>query len=272
MIRRWFAAAALAASLTPAWAATSAAYTITAPPRMTHAQSRAAFGPVAALLTRVTGHPFRFRFTRNWLVYMQEVRKNTADVYFDGPAFIGWRAARFQDRAAAALSGKMRLVLVVKRGTALSNPDQLAGESVCAFSPPNLATLVFESLFPNPDRRPYFHIIHNLKSTVSDVLKGTCRAVMVPLQLFTRFNKVHPGALAIAYRVAPLPNQGFSVSSKMPRAIQDKVIAALTSPAGQAATAELRASLGHKRLVRSHTADYVPAEHLLDNMIGFQGT
>ena len=269
MIRRWFAAALLTASCAPAWAAAAPAYTILAPPRQTHAQSNATFAPIAQLLTRATGRPFRFHFTRDWLVYMQEVRHNTGDVYFDGPAFIGWRAAKFHDRAAASLKGKLNFVLIVKKGYKLGKPDQLAGDPVCAFSPPNLGTLVLESLFPNPDRQPYIHVIHSLKAAALGVISDTCRAALVPTVVYNRMNKAHPGKLDVAYRVKPIPNQGFSLNSKMPPAIQNKVIAALLSPAGQQATAKLRSLFGNRPLVRAHTASYLPAQNLLHSVIGF---
>ncbi|MDA8390795.1 MAG: PhnD/SsuA/transferrin family substrate-binding protein [Gammaproteobacteria bacterium] len=269
MIRRWFAVATFMALLVPAWAAASPVYVILAPPRQTHAQSKATFAPIVALLKQATGAQFQFRFTRDWLVYMQDVQKNTGAVYFDGPAFIGWRAAKYHDRAAARLKGHLKFVLVVKKGVTVGTPDQLAGASVCAFSPPNLGTLVLESLFPNPERQPYIHVTHSLKSAVSGVLKGTCRAALVPAVVYARFNKAHPGRLSVAYRAKPLPNQGFSLSSDMPRPLQDKVIAALISPEGQAATAKLRALFGNRPLVRAHTASYLPAQHLLNTVIGF---
>ncbi|MDA8360975.1 MAG: PhnD/SsuA/transferrin family substrate-binding protein [Gammaproteobacteria bacterium] len=271
MLRRWFTVAIFMALLVPAWAAASPVYTILAPPRQTHAQSEATFAPIAALLTKATGVQFRFHFTRDWLVYMQEVHDNTGAVYFDGPAFIGWRAAKYHDRAAARLNGHLMFVLVVKKGLTLKAPDRLAGAQVCAFSPPNLGTLVLESLFPNPDRQPYIHVIHSLKSGLAGVLKGTCRAVLVPKTLYMRFDKAHPGALSVAYQAKPLANQGFSLSSALPRPLQEKVIAALTSPQGQAATAKLRALFGNRPLVRAHTASYLPAQHLLDTVVGFSG-
>ncbi len=261
----------LCLSCAPAWAAgPSKAYVMIAPPRQSQTQEQAVYGRIAQFLAQATGAPIRFRYTSNWLTYMAEVHGNKADIYFDGPSFVGWRIARWHDHAAVALSGHLKFVLVAKKGgPSLSKVSDLVGRSVCAFSPPNLATLTLDSSFTNPERRPYIVVIHSFREAARNVIDGNCMAALEPLPVYKHQSAQFPGKLRLAGKIPGLPNQAFSLSNAMPSALREKIIAALLSPAGRAATAPLRDIFGHKQLVRVHDAAYLPYRKLLKAMVGF---
>lgn len=246
-------------------------YTFIAPPRQGSAQAAAVYGKIASFLAGATGAPIVFRYTSNWLTYMADVRGNKADIYFDGPALIGWRIAHWHDQAAAALSGTLQFVLVAKKngGPHLSHKKDLIGRGVCAFSPPNLGTLTLDSWFPNPERQPYLVVIHDFKQAAHDLVQGKCVAALEPLPIYKHMRAQLPGQLRMVYTVPPLPNQGFSIASRVPAALRRKIIAALLSPAGQAATRPLRALFGKKRLGAVKDSAYVPYKKLLGVMAGF---
>ena len=254
-----------------AWAAgRPAGYTLVAPPRQGLAQANAVYGSIARFLTQATGAPITFHYIDNWLSYMAAVHDNTAAIYFDGPAFIGWRVAHWHDQAAVALSGDLNFVLVTKKG---GHPplriDDLIGRGVCAFSPPNLGTLTLDSQFPNPARQPYIVVIHNFAEAARNIIDGSCMAALEPLPVYKHQAMQFPGKLQVADKIPGLPNQGFSLSAKVPPALRHKIIAALLSPAGRAATKPLRDMFGHKQLVRVHDATYLPYRKLLRAMAGF---
>lgn len=266
-MRRWCAAVigliALPASAHPV-------YTFIAPPRQDRAAAERVYGPIARYLTAATGAPFVFRYTSNWISYMQRVRHNRADLYFDGPAFVGWRAEHFHDRPAVRLGGHMQFVVVMRAGVPPpARVAALAGRSFCAFSPPNIATLTLDSWFPNPARQPYIQVIHSLPAAVQGVLAGRCVAAVVPRPVFTRMAHRFPGRLQIVYTAKPIANQAFTLSARVPRALQQRVIAALLRPGGLKATARLRAQFGNKPLVRAHSRTYLPDAKLLHVMYGF---
>lgn len=254
-----------------AWGmAKAASYTLVAPPRQGRVQAVATYGKIARFLTRTTGVPFVFRYTDNWLTYMADVRDNTADVYFDGPAFIGWRVAHWHDTAAVALAGQLHFVLVTKKGgRPLTKTSDLIGRSVCAFSPPNLGTLTLDSWFANPERQPYLVVIHSFAAAGHDVIDGNCTAALEPLPVFKRQAAHFAGKLKAARELPGLPNQAFSINAKVPSALRHKIIEALLSPAGRAATKPLRDMFGHRSLVRVHSKTYTPYRKLLHVMVGF---
>lgn len=254
-----------------AWAAgPSKAYIMVAPPRQSQAQEQAVYGRIAQFLAQATGAPIRFSYTSNWLTYMDQVRQNSADIYFDGPSFIGWRIARWHDHAAVALSGHLKFVLVTKKSDhAPSKMSELVGRSVCAFSPPNLGTLTLDTSFTNPSRRPYIVVIHSFPEAARNIIDGNCVAALEPLPVFKHQNAQFPGRLQVAGTIPGLPNQAFSLSDRIPAALRQKIIAALLSPAGHAVTKPLRDMFGHKQLVRVHDATYLPYRKLLNIMVGF---
>lgn len=246
------------------------AYTFIAPPRQNAAQAKAIYGPIAKFLTTATGAPITYHYISNWLTYMSEVRANKASLYFDGPALIGWRIARWHDQAAVALKGHLNFVVISKaHGKPISQIKDLVGEPVCAFSPPNLGTLTLDSWFPNPERQPFIMVIHTFADGAQNILSGSCRALLVPLPVYRHMAAKFPGRLRIAYKAPPLPNQGFSISSKVPGPLRRKIIEALLSPAGLRATKPLRDLFGHKPLVAAHNKTYLPEQKLLSAMVGF---
>lgn len=245
-------------------------YVMIAPPRQGLARADAVYGKIADYLAHATGAPIRFHYTNNWLTYMAEVRNNSAALYFDGPALIGWRIAHWHDDALAALSGTLNFVLVTRTGgRPIRTIQNLVGRPVCAFSPPNLGTLTLDRAFTNPDRQPYIVVIHGFGAAARHIIAGRCLAAVEPLPVFKRQEAQFPGKLQVAYKLPGLPNQAFSVSAKIPAALRHKILVALLSPAGERATKPLRDLFGHKDLVRVHNPAYLPYRKLLHVMVGF---
>ncbi|WP_298137062.1 PhnD/SsuA/transferrin family substrate-binding protein [Acidiferrobacter sp.] len=248
----------------------AAGYTLLAPPRQNPAQERAVYGGIAQFLTRATGAPIRFHYISNWLTYMAAVHGNAGDIYFDGPALIGWRIAHWHDQVAVALSGHLKFVLVQKAdGRPLTRVRDLVGRSVCAFSPPNLATLTLDSRFTNPARQPFIVVIHSLAQAAHNIISGNCMAALEPLSVYRHQSQLFPGRLRAPLKIPGIPNQAFSFNARMPLTLRHKIIAALLSPAGQRATSPLRMMFGDQMLVRVHDAAYLPYRKMLDVMYGF---
>lgn len=253
-----------------AGAATKAPYILVAPPRQGRATAVATFGPIARYLTQATHEPFVFQYTSNWLTYLQKVKANKAAIYFDGPAFIGWRISHRHDDAAVALKGQLNFVVLSKaHGPAPTRIKDLVGRPICAFSPPNLGTLTLDHLFPNPERQPYTIVIHTFADSIHKIMTGKCVAAIEPLPIYKHMAALFPGQLRVFYKVPPLPNQAFSISSRVSPALRHSIIAALLSPKGLAATKHLRDMFGHKGLVKAKNRSYLPEQKLLDTLAGF---
>lgn len=111
--------------------------------------------PVAAFLTKVTGQRVTYQHSDNWLSYQSEMQKDAYDLIFDGPHFVGWRMAKHQHTPLVKLPGNLSFAVIVRaKETRIENIESLAGHTVCAHAPPNLATLSLLAQFTNPSRQP----------------------------------------------------------------------------------------------------------------------
>src|SRR3989344_3328376 len=104
------------------------------------------------------------------------MQKGKNDIVFDGPHFVSWRMAALQHEPVAKLPGKLAFVAVVKT----DDPDiteikDMAGRQVCAFAPPNLATLTFLAEFENPSRQPRIINVESFPQAYKLMLAGKCR-------------------------------------------------------------------------------------------------
>ena len=139
---------------TPATANTNE-LVLSAPPRGKVENENKTYQPVAEYLSKATGRKIVYRHIDNWLSYQSEMQKGKIDIVFDGPHFVSWRMAALQHEPIAKLPGKLAFVAVVRADDQeINDPSDLAGRAVCAFAPPNLATLTFLAQFENPARQP----------------------------------------------------------------------------------------------------------------------
>ncbi|MHB8550325.1 MAG: PhnD/SsuA/transferrin family substrate-binding protein, partial [Acidiferrobacterales bacterium] len=111
-----------------------------APPRESVTQADSVYVPIANFLTRITGQKVTYRYVDNWLSYQSDVHNGAYDIVFDGPAFIGWRMAKYGWTPLAKLPGELRFVVIVaKNNKTINNLTDLEGYPLCGFPPPNLA-------------------------------------------------------------------------------------------------------------------------------------
>ncbi len=270
-LRRWAVAISMGLSCATAAATVrTPAYPFIVPPRQAQAREKAVYGRIAQYLKKATGAPITFHYVSNWLTYMADVHANKAALYFDGPSFIGWRIAHYHDHVLVALTGSLTFVVVGStHDTRIQRVRNLIGRGVCTFSPPNLGTLTLDSRFRNPSRQPFTIPIHSFTQQVRDLIAGKCDAGIQPLPVYLRMAHRFPGKLRIITKLPPLPNQAFSVSAGVPKALRRKITSALLSPGGSAATLPLRAMFGHKTLIRVHNKTYTADAKLLNGMAGF---
>ncbi|MHB1951839.1 MAG: phosphate/phosphite/phosphonate ABC transporter substrate-binding protein [Acidiferrobacteraceae bacterium] len=260
--------AGLLLAAAPAFAST---YVFAVPPRQSRAKMKVIYGPIAAYLSRVTGDNVHLRYESNWLSYENDMRKGRFDLVFDGPSFISWRMEHQHFVPLAKLKGDLVFKIILRKNdTAISKVSQLAGHMICAFAPPNLATLSVYSLFPDALSQPTIIPVKGLKTPYLSLLKGKCRAAVIQAVLYKKLNAgpTH-GKTRVLYTTRPIPNQGFSAGPRIPPAVQAKIREALLSPAGAAATALMRKEFGNRPLVPAHRAEYTGVSSLLNGVWGF---
>ena len=248
-------------------------YTFAVPPRQSRAAVEQMFGPVAQYLSHVTGAHIHLKYESNWLSYETDMQKGLFDLVFDGPAFVSWRMVHQSFRPLVGLSGHLTFVIVTRANSTLRKPAQLIGQTVCAFSPPNIATLTLYSLFPNPMQQPAVINVQGLKTPYMDVVNGRCKASITMKVLYDKLNQgPTAGKTRILWTATPIPNQAFSAGPRIPRAMQERIKEALLSTDGMQATARMRAAFGNRPLVPVEASEFTGLDQLLRGIWGFSGS
>jgi len=250
---------------------TNKAWVFSAPPRGTMAHQRALYQPIAAFLTKATGHQIIFKAPGNWLTYSQEMTEGKYDLVFDGPHFTSWRDRYLGDVPLVRLPEPFVFVVVVRRNQPITRLSQLAGRPVCANSPPNLGTLSLLSQFSYITRQPYLVVVHGWLAAYKGLMAGRCEGTVLPMGNLKLFEKGRH-VVRILYRSPIYPNQALSAGPRIPPAVQARIRSALLSPSGQAITERLRHDYGARLFVSANRAEYAGLSYLLNNTLYFSGS
>jgi len=245
----------------------------TAPPRESIDDGKATYDPIAEYLSKVSGQTVRYEYSRNWLSYMSKLQEDYYDVVFDGPHFISWRMARYGHMPLVRIPGSLDFIVMVRADNAnVTQLSDLAGRSACGHAPPNLATLTFQAQFPNPSRQPYLIELTGFPNIFQAVLDGKCDAGVVPSKIYAKLNKGDKqNTSRVIFQSKPLPNQGFSASTRVPPELQAKFVAALLAPEAEKPTAKLRARFaGGKAFIAANRQEFEGLGYLLKDMWGFE--
>lgn len=244
---------------------------LTTAPRDSREKEEELFAPIVELLTKAAGQKVAFRHGDNYLIYQNEMRKGSYDIVLDGPHFVGWRMTHLNHVPVAKFPGNLSFVLIARKDNdKVNEPKNLAGRTVCAFPPPNLATVSILSLFDNPVRQPIILEVKNFPEAYKNVVSGRCSAGVLQAKLYNDLDKDAKAAKVI-YTSPQYPNQAFTVGPRIPAAAAEKIAKALLSPEGAAATEKLREVFKAPKLVPAVPDEYKGLGNLLKDAWGFQG-
>ena len=239
-------------------------------PRDSKEKEEAIFKPIAELLTRVSGEKVSFQYGDNFLVYQSEMRKGTYDISFDGPAFVGWRMAKLGHTPLIKFPGNLVFVVIAKKDdTRVKELKDLAGRTLCAFPPPNLATLTILYEFENPSRQPLLREIDSFQNAYKNMMDGKCVGGVMQAKLYQEMDK-DAKAARVLFTSKPLPNQAFTTGPRIAPEIREKMLAVLLSPEGTAATQPLRDAYKVPVILEAKADEYKDLGRLLRDVWGFE--
>ncbi len=243
---------------------------LSAPPRGKVESENKTYQPVAEYLSKATGRKIVYRHIDNWLSYQSEMQKGKIDIVFDGPHFVSWRMAALQHQPVAKLPGKLAFVAVVKTGDQdMNEAKDLAGHAVCAFAPPNLATLTFLAEFENPARQPRIVNVESFGQAYKMMLAGKCRAAVLRDVLFKKLDGEAKKA-RIIFQSGGIANQAFSAGPRLSAEEKTKAAQALIAPEAKVAIkAFLDSENQGKALLPATPEEYRAHARLLKDVWGF---
>jgi ABC-type phosphate/phosphonate transport system substrate-binding protein len=237
-------------------------------PRDSKEKEEAIFQPITALLSKATGEKVTFRYGDNFLVYQSEMRKGSYDIVLDGPAFVSWRMTKLQHVPFVKFPGNLVFVAIAKSDNKKADTlKDLAGRTICAFPPPNLATMTVLYEFDNPARQPLVIETQSFQDSYKGVMSGKCMGGIMQAKLFKDMDKDSKGK--VLFTSKPLPNQAFSAGPRVTPENRAKMTQALLSPEGAAATQNLREAFKIQALEPATMEEYQGLAKLLRDVWGF---
>lgn len=239
------------------------------PPRESRAKGEEVYQPIADYLSKVTGQKVIYRYPDNWLVYQRDMQRGDYDIVFDGPAFIGWRQDKQGHVPLVKLPGKLSFVVAVKKEQQkIQELRQLAGRAVCAFPPPNLATLTVLYEFDNPSRQPLILETQSFPEAYKGVMNGKCLAAILQTKMYEKL-AAENGGTKIVFSSRGVPNQGFTAGPRLSSEMKEKIRTGLLSPEGKAATQKLRDEFKVQDFEAATKEEYAGLGKLLRDTWGF---
>jgi ABC-type phosphate/phosphonate transport system substrate-binding protein len=239
-------------------------------PRDTREKEEAIYNPIAELLSKATGEKVTFRHGDNFLIYQSEMRKGSYDIVLDGPAFVGWRMAKLGHVPLVKFPGNLVFVAITKTSQdKIRDLKDLAGRTVCSFPPPNLSALTVLYEFDNPSRQPLIMEVSNFPDAYKGVISGKCIGGILQAKLYQDLDK-EAKAAKVVFTSKPLPNQAFSGGPRLTPEKRERVIQALLSPEGTAATQKLRDVFKVQALSPATMEEYQGLGKLMRDIWGFE--
>lgn len=239
-------------------------------PRDTPQNEEAVYKPLMDLLTRTIGQKVTFRHGGNYTIYISEMRKGSYDLVLDGPHFVSWRIVKLGHVPVVKFPGNLTFVAIVRKDqTRVQDLKDLVGRTICAFPPPNLATLAVYYEFDNPARQPMTIPVENFADVYKRVASGKCMGGILQAKLYQDLDK-DANAAKVIFTTKPLPNQAFSAGPRVTPEMRDKIAKALLSPEGAAATTKLREIYKVPNLVAATPDEYQGLGKLLRDTMGFE--
>ena len=248
-------------------------YILTSPPRETLEDGKKQYAPIAEYLSKVTGQTFTYEHPGDWLSYTKNMKDDYYDVILDGPHFISWRVKMIEHTPVVRFSGSLVFMVFVRKDDTANNIDDLTGNLICGLAPPNMATLSVQAEFNNPMRQPLILEVTDFKTGYKDMLAGKCRGAILPVGVYKRMNnegKIDEKAKSV-FRSKPIPQQGFSVSTRITPEMQKQISTALMSEDGHSATAVVRKRFGGSRdMMLTGREEYQGYYRFLRDFWGFE--
>ncbi len=231
-----FTFAAILVFLTVAWPV-HAELVFTAPPRESKEQAVALYAPIAEFFGKALGEPVVYKQPPNWVVYLDTLVMDRAQLYFSEPHSVGFQIGQLNHRL--LVRGPDEEWLVVARA---GSDFKFAGRRACLLPPPDFGYLLFlgqDEFLKNPSYTPYVHTVDLYEDAVIGLIGDECQYAAVPNYFYSLFPESYRSQL-VQRALITSPGQAFTASSKIPQQQIEKLRTALLSDEGQQVLNDLR--------------------------------
>ena len=230
--------------------ASAAEYKLLVEPSYNVQRAVEVYQPLAAYLSKATGHKITLVTSRNYHFFWRDVRQNAPiDFMFAEAHFTDFRAKRFQFEPIARTVENTSYTLLGSDQLTNTTLNGLIGKGIVTMPSPSMGFAMLLQLFPDPVRQP------NLMSTAQSWptwLKDQY-PTLIPIATSTEF----PGA---AISAAP------TVPPEAKQAVKD----ALLKLHEDQGAYEVLSELGVTQFIEATGADYDGDEKVLEGFFGYK--
>ena len=226
------------------------------------------YQPIVDYLSEVTGQEIVINTASTFIDYNNNLQKNTYDIIFDGPHFVGWRMEKFNHTPVARLPGYIKIVIVVKKNSNITSLKQLHGQRVCSFPSPNMLTMAFFEYFDNPIRQPVPVPARGFKGLEKCLERDDVVAAVLRDKMWAKMKNKEQFRILLAPDKS-YPERTFSVSDRIDDDTRKKITYALLSRQGQESLQKVLKTFKRDRLVPARPGEYKDLGLLLTPVWGF---
>lgn len=228
------------------------------------------FQPLVDYLSKASGAKIVLKPAKTFLEYTNDMRAGKYDMLFDGPQFVGWRMQRLNHTVLAKLPGSIVFVVIMRNDEDVSKVADLAGKKVCSFASPNLLTLGFLDMFPNPARLPIMVKATSFMDTLKCVKSKRGVAAIMRDKFWDKRTAEQKKGLHLMYTSkTPFPHRAVSITTDVDAKIREKLRAALLSDQAAKIAQPILSRFRVKRFVPATDAEYKNMGRLLKPVWGF---
>lgn len=238
-------------------------------PTSSAADTEAAYAGMIDYLSRSTGKKFVLQTAANYMEYQVKMRNGTYDLVFDGPPFVAWRIDRLEHVPLVRLPADIKMIVIARDDSKYSKIEELATHHVatCVVPSPNTLTLIFLSYFPHPARQPHLLPIEGFKNIEQCVRSGKGEIAVLR---DTYWKKMDQTGMRVLFEPGVgYPERTITAGPKVSAEVREKIIEALTSEGGTAASKQVLSRFQRDKFVKASAADYKGLEEMLRPVWGF---
>jgi len=196
-------------------------------PILSEEKTKAAYEPLAAYISQITGKPCVVRAMPNFFAYWDTIRRKSGyDLVLDAAHFTDYRAQKMGFKVLAKIPDTVSYSLIVPEGSMVLDPAELIGKTIATLGPPSIGAARLNAMFPNPLRQPIIIEVANSDEGMKMVVEGRVHAAILPTPLVSR-QMSQGGGVFVVTTTEPIPHIALSASSNLNGGTLDKIRTAL---------------------------------------------
>ena len=181
------------------------------------------YQPLAAFLSKATGHDIKIYATSNFVAYWEELRKNKKyDLALDAAHFADYRVKNLKYTILAKINDTVSFSLITNEDVNYFDADELIGQRIATLASPSFGGIRLLSMYPNISRQPVVIGKNNFEETLKQLKSNKVSAALVPTPLINGDSSVNTMLVT-----EPIPHMAISASNRISKETKDKIRNAL---------------------------------------------